>query len=129
MSGRPECNTARRAECPTCKALMFEYCVNTAGDPLHCSHPARVLAAKEAPALTRQRFEMLQLLDEDPTRYIHPSMRTALLRLNLIERSPEPRPTPGHRNYKRPKRSHPLTQAGRAALALARKARADTMFP
>ena len=116
MSGRSDALTARRAPCPTCNAPRFEYCVGPDGELKERSHDARIIAARGESDLTPGQLEMLHRLHVDPTRAIPPIMRRGLLRRGLIEPAPDPGPTPGHRRGKPPRRRHPLTEAGRAAI-------------
>lgn len=118
MSGRSIALTARRAPCPTCAAPRFEYCIGLAGELKSRSHDARIVAALGEPDLTPGHLEMLRRLHADPTRAIPPIMRRGLLRRGLIEPAPHPGPTPGHRRGKPPRRRHPLTDAGRAAIGV-----------
>ncbi|HSR79047.1 MAG TPA: hypothetical protein VLN57_20915 [Xanthobacteraceae bacterium] len=109
--------TARKVPCPTCGAPRFEYCIDAHGNLCeYRSHPARVIAAREAPDLTPGHIEALRKLHLDPTRYIEPGMRIALLKRKLITDPDPPNGPHEHRQSKPPKRRHPLTDAGRAAI-------------
>jgi hypothetical protein len=118
VSGRSVVLTARKIACPTCGVPRFEYCIDADGEPLERSHPARVAAAKQAPAITPGHIEMLRKLHVDPTRYIEPGMRITLLRRGLIESRDPPTAPHEHRRTKPPKRRHPLTDSGRAAIGV-----------
>lgn len=118
MSGRAISLTARRVPCPTCNAPRFEYCIDAHGELKERSHDARIAAARGASDLTPGQLEMLHRLHDDPARVIPPIMRRGLLRRGLIEPAADPGPTPGHRRGKPPKRRHPLTEAGRAAIGV-----------
>lgn len=121
MSGRSIVLTARKVACPTCGAPRFEYCVNPDGSVReHRSHEERGKAARNAPDLTPAHIEMLRKLHVDPTRFIEPAMRLSLLKRKLIVALDPPNAPHDHRRTKPPKRRHPLTDAGREAIAEAR---------
>lgn len=122
MSGRSIALTSRRVPCPTCLVPRFEYCVDPNGVPKERSHDTRIVAARGESDLTPGQIAMLHRLRADPTRAIPPIMRRGLLRRGLIEPAPDPGPTPGHRRSKPPKRRHPLTEAGRAAIGVVSEA-------
>lgn len=111
-------HTARRTACPTCLVPMFEHCVSTDGSEMFHSHPARTEAARSALPLSPASMKALHALHIDPTLYIQPATRIALIRLRLIEAAPAAVATPGHRRGKRPLTRHPLTHAGRAAIGV-----------
>lgn len=125
MSGRVTAMTARKVPCPTCGAPRFEYC--TDGDRVRerRSHPARVEAAKQAPDMTSGRLEMLRKLHADPTRHIELAMRIGLLKRGLIVALDPPRAPHAHLRTRPPKRRHPLTAAGRAAIGVLTEVDAD----
>lgn len=111
-------HTARRTACPTCLVPMFEHCVDSDGSEMFHSHPARTAAARTALPLSPTSMKTLHALHVDPTVHIQPSIRLQLIRLQLIETSSDTVATPEHRRGKRPKRRHPLTAAGRAAIGV-----------
>lgn len=112
MTARPALS-ARTVDCPTCSAPRFELCLRDGVESAR-SHPARVEASRLVLNLTPGQFEALRKLHADPARHLDPGTRTSLLKLGLIE-SIDPPVAPGkHLRY--PKRRHPLTDAGRAAI-------------
>lgn len=119
MSGRSITSTARKVPCPTCRAPRFEYCINANGQPTERSHPARVAAARTASSITPAQIEALHKLHVDPTRYVEPIVRKALLRGGLVT-SPDGAPGPQlqDRRGRRPKERLPLTKAGREAIGV-----------
>jgi hypothetical protein len=119
MSGRSVVLTARKVPCPTCSAPRFEYCLGADGEPTVRSHRARVAAARGASDITPAQLEALRKLHADPTRYIEPIVRQSLLRRGLIIALDPSVATDGHRRTRPPKRRHPLTDAGRAAIGVA----------
>jgi len=113
--------TGRLVPCATCNAQIFNHCVDANGNEIANSHPGRLAAAAASPFahMNPSRFEMLRKLHLDPTTRIQPSMRSALIRLELILPAQPTGPTPGHmRRRKGPVSYHPLTAAGRAAIGV-----------
>lgn len=117
MAGRTDALTARKIACPLCGAPRFAYCV-AGGVELGRSHPERVLAARGASDLTPGQLKTLQCLHVNPSHYIQPSMRRSLLARQLIVPAPPTVATPGHCQRRPPKRFHPLTDLGRAAIGV-----------
>lgn len=125
MSGYSVVATARKVPCLTCNAPRFEYCLNPDGSIRESSHPARVAAARQAPSITPAQIETLKKLHADPTRHIEPIVRGCLLRAGLITSLDPPVGPQPFRRAKRPKRRHPLTDAGRAAIGVTAEAHAE----
>ena len=124
MTGRSVVGTARRVACPTCGVPRFEYCVDVDSNLMLRAHAARTAAAKAAPDYTPGQLEMLRRLHADPTRHIEPGMRLWFLRKGLIVALDPPMASHEHRRTRPPKRRHPLTDAGRAAIGVASAERA-----
>lgn len=117
MNNRDAAYTARRIACPRCGAVRFADCVDQTGQELARSHRERIAAARTAPKITPGQIEALRKLHVDPTRYLEPGTRNALLRHGLIT-SPDPRTPPQGAWGRVPKRRHLLTDAGRAAIGV-----------
>lgn len=118
MSGRSTALTARKVPCPTCGVPRFEYCIGADGEPLERSHPARVADSRGAPNITPAQLVALQKLHADPTRHIEPVIRLTLLRRGLIVSLDPPAAPHERRRSRPPKRRHPLTDLGRAAIGV-----------
>jgi hypothetical protein len=107
--------TARTVDCPTCGAARFSYCTLDGVETAR-SHPARAAAARLVLRLSPGQVEALHKLHVDPTRYLSPGTRTSLLKLGLIV-ALDPPVLPG-KHHRYPKRRHPLTDSGRAAIGM-----------
>ncbi len=116
MSASSITSTARKVPCPTCRAPRFEYCTGPRSTTER-SHPARVAAARTASSITPAQIEALHKLHVDPTRYVEPIVRKALLHGGLVT-SPDGPPGPQlqDRRGRRPKERLVLTDAGREAI-------------
>ncbi|HET9893179.1 MAG TPA: hypothetical protein VFQ42_22065 [Mycobacterium sp.] len=109
---------ARRVACPACGVPELALCVEPWGAERTRSHPERIASARAVPDLTPPQLLALRKLHADPTRHIEPGTRLSLLRKQLIAPCEAPGPMPQHRRGPRPKRNHPLTEAGRKAIGL-----------
>lgn len=116
MSGSAIAGTARKIACPRCHVSRFDHCIGPDGVELFHAHPERCVAARSVHGLTPSHVDALRKLHADPTRTLHPAIRETLIKRGFIEQAPAVPPPRGGRYLIYPKRSHPLTDAGRAAI-------------